>query len=44
MFIEVIRLIWCLGTRLRDVEGMVGRQAAKGGVTLIAVNRTLIDR
>jgi len=30
MFIEVIRLIWSLGTRLRDVEGMVGRQAAKG--------------
>ena len=44
MFIEVIRLIRSLGTGPRDVEGMVGRQAAKGGGTLIAVNRTLIDR
>lgn len=41
MFIEVIRLIRSLSTGPRDVEGMVGRQAAKGG-TLIAVNRTLI--
>jgi len=30
MFIEVTRIIRCLSTGLRDVEDMVGRQAAKG--------------